>query len=242
MKNFYVTYSTLFLFILGLVFGFSSCTKHPDSPGYEYSDDMTRSQAIEAYVDYGLVADKTIDSLKTKISARTPPIGTISFKEDKTLAEVHMPFNYSPTDSGRTRAGNEYAIPTYYTNNESIVNEGKRLYGIFCSHCHAKDGKGNGPVNDVTKGVIACPDLTDTTTEIKSSGAIFHVITHGKGIMGPHASQLNKDERWKLVEYIRTDLKKLPIENPINNNHIDAQQSVDNNTVSMPNNENINTN
>ena len=48
-----------------------------------------------------------------------------------------MPFNYSPTDSGRTRAGNEYAIPTYYTNNESIVNEGKRLYGIFCSHCHA---------------------------------------------------------------------------------------------------------
>ena len=109
-------------------------------------------------------------------------------------------------------------------------------------HCHAKDGKGNGPVNDVTKGVIACPDLTDTTTEIKSSGAIFHVITHGKGIMGPHASQLNKDERWKLVEYIRTDLKKLPIENPINNNHIDSQQSVDNNTVSMPNNENINTN
>ena len=29
----------------------NSCVKHPDSPGYEYVDDMFRSQAIEAYID-----------------------------------------------------------------------------------------------------------------------------------------------------------------------------------------------
>ena len=33
----------------------NSCMKDPDSPGYEYVDDMFRSQAIEAYLDYGLV-------------------------------------------------------------------------------------------------------------------------------------------------------------------------------------------
>ena len=46
---------------------FSSCVKHRDSPGYEYVDDMFRSQAIEAYIDYGLVGDKVNDTLKNTI-------------------------------------------------------------------------------------------------------------------------------------------------------------------------------
>ncbi len=38
----------------------------------------------------------------------------------------------------------------------------------------------------------------------RSLGGIFHVITYGKGAMGPHASQLNKLERWKVAMYVRT--------------------------------------
>jgi len=37
---------------------------------------------------------------------------------------------------------------------------------------------------------------------------MFHTITYGKGLMGAHASQLNKEERWKLVHYIRTGFMK----------------------------------
>ena len=55
----------LFAFVFTTV---SSCVKHPDSPGYEYVDDMFRSQAIEAYIDYGLVGDKVNDTLKNTIS------------------------------------------------------------------------------------------------------------------------------------------------------------------------------
>ena len=50
---------------------------------YEYVDDMFRSQAIEAYIDYGLVGDKTNDSLKNTISARTPSTGTIPYRKNK---------------------------------------------------------------------------------------------------------------------------------------------------------------
>jgi hypothetical protein len=32
---------------------------------------------------------------------------------------------------------------------------------------------------------------------------MFHTITYGKGLMGAHAPQLNKEERWKLVHFIR---------------------------------------
>ena len=36
----------------------------------------------------------------------------------------------------------------------------------------------------------------------KAEGHIFHVITHGKGKMGAHASQLSPDERWKIVHHV----------------------------------------
>lgn len=207
MKNFHLKYRILYLLSLVLLSSFYSCTKDPNSPGYEYSDDMSRSQAIEAYVDYGMVGDKVKKHLKNTISAKTPPKSTVPYFEDKSMANVHMPYNYGSSDEDRKKADTAHIIPVLYVNNEAIVKEGKRLYGIFCAHCHGKDGKGGGPVSKVTNDYIVCPDLSDKTTEIQSPGAIFHVITHGKGMMGPHASQLNKDERWKLVQYIRTELK-----------------------------------
>ena len=207
MKINQLTYQFTSVFLLSIVLLFTSCIKDPDSPGYEYSDDMARSQAIEAYVDYGLVGDKRSTSLQSTKSARKPPSGSIAYFEDSRKAKVYMPFDYGPSDSERLRAGKEYTTPEQFINNKQAIKEGKRLYGIFCSHCHGDDGKGNGPVYKVSKEIIACPDLTDVTTEIQSQGAIFHVITHGKGIMGPHASQLNKEERWMLVQYIRTELK-----------------------------------
>ena len=35
-----------------------------------------------------------------------------------------------------------------------------------------------------------------------NDGHIFHVITYGKGRMWPHASQVNPEERWKIVHYV----------------------------------------
>ena len=58
MRNRSYTFQYAFVLLFSMTLFIQSCVKHPDSPGYEYSDDMTRSQAIEAYVDYGLVAEK----------------------------------------------------------------------------------------------------------------------------------------------------------------------------------------
>ena len=66
MKKYILSLYQLCLFVFVLTV-FSSCVKHPDSPGYEYVDDMFRSQAIEAYIDYGLVGDKVNDTLKNTL-------------------------------------------------------------------------------------------------------------------------------------------------------------------------------
>ena len=33
---------------------------------------------------------------------------------------------------------------------------------------------------------------------------MFHTITYGKNNMGSYASQLSREQRWKIIKYIRT--------------------------------------
>lgn len=182
-----------------------SCSRNPDSPGYEYMPDMYRSQAIEAYVDYGLVSDDEHEDLKNTMSARVPAEGTIPFNADPKMAAVMMPYALDNTDDGYNAAKNNL-IPMMYVESEetakAYAEEGKVLFGYFCSHCHGKTGKGDGAV--ITYGEYNVPMPYDGGYSDRTLGQIFHVITYGKGAMGSHASQLNKDERWKVALYVRT--------------------------------------
>jgi hypothetical protein len=36
-----------------------------------------------------------------------------------------------------------------------------------------------------------------------TEGKMFHTITYGKGLMGSHSSQLTKEDRWKVIQYIQ---------------------------------------
>jgi hypothetical protein len=35
-------------------------------------------------------------------------------------------------------------------------------------------------------------------------GKMFHSITYGRNIMGSYASQLNPEERWKVIMFVQT--------------------------------------
>jgi mono/diheme cytochrome c family protein len=184
----------------------SSCSKHPDSPGYEYMPDMYRSQAIEAYVDYGMVGDEekgeTNKRLKNTQSARTPAEGTIQYYSDKNKAKLMMPFKYGKADLDTASAN--LKIPESFLGEhiDENIKEGKRLFEIMCMHCHGKTGQGDGGVVEV--GGYNPPSPYSGAYKERSLGGIFHVITYGKGAMGSHASQLNKIERWKVAMYVRT--------------------------------------
>lgn len=193
---------------IGLALGvllLASCSRDPDSSGYEYMPDMYRSQAIEAYVDYGMVSDDEYDALKTTISARVPAFGTIPFYDDKTKASIMMPYDLPGTDEGYNQSKSN-TIPVSFIETEEIAmayaEEGKTLYSYMCQHCHGEKGGGDGGV--VTVGQFNAPLPYSTGYKDRELGQIFHVITHGKGAMGSHASQLNKEERWKVALYVRT--------------------------------------
>ena len=83
---------------------------------------------------------------------------------------------------------------------ETVISQGKVLYSRMCIHCHGSQGMGDGLVGKVFLGVTP---YTSRTVKDKPGGHIFHVITHGKGRMGSHASQLSVDERWQIVRYVQ---------------------------------------
>ena len=58
------------------------------------------------------------------------------------------------------------------------------------------------------KNLVVVPNYKDRAI---TEGSIYHVIMHGRGIMGSHASQLRTEERWQIVHYVeklRNDLLK----------------------------------
>jgi mono/diheme cytochrome c family protein len=195
-----------------------SCTADADSSGLEYMPDMYRSPAIEPYVDYGEIRGKENKEVKMKLSAMTPPAGSIPYYgTDSATVSLMLPYFRKANVSFRETHGlygadltmtDEYALAIADVNPlklnaenaEEVFKKGKELYTYMCQHCHGEKGDGNGPM--VASGAYAgVPNYTDRAT--LSDGQMFYSIYYGKGAMGSHSSQLNKKEIWTLVHYVR---------------------------------------
>lgn len=184
------------LSLVAVVFSITSC-KEKNGLAPEYMPDMYRSPSLETYVDYGELRGKQADeNLKNTMTARKPVEGTIP--------RGFQPYPYENTPEGYELAGQNLKNPIPYS--EEVVKEGKELFGMFCVHCHGKDGQGMGSIVQREK-FPPIPTKFNESLQLPE-GKMFHTITYGKGLMGSHASQLNKEERWKLVHYIRSEFMK----------------------------------
>ena len=172
--------------VLTLVAGgvlFSSCGNDKTSTGWEYMPDMYRGPALEAYQPSGLFADS--------LASRKPVEGTI--------ARGFMSYEkYANTPEGYELAKSNMKFPASIPSSEKNLEDGAKLYGIFCGHCHGEKGDGLGILAKREK-FLGIPSYAGR--EI-TEGSVFHVITYGKGVMGSHAAQLTPEERWKVTHHV----------------------------------------
>ncbi len=94
------------------------------------------------------------------------------------------------------------------------IDEGNRLFATNCAFCHGMGGKGDGPVLVTMKEqynygtderpYTITPDLTDEFVRNQTDVAVFAWITNGVTVMPPFDKLLTMEERWMLVNYIRT--------------------------------------
>jgi len=84
---------------------------------------------------------------------------------------------------------------------EQSVENGRRLFEIYCVHCHGADGKGMGPV---AAKFIPPPDLTLPFFQQKSDGYLYGTIRNGGPIMPAHGDLIAPRERWEIVNFLRS--------------------------------------
>lgn len=182
---------------------FVACTTNENSPGVEFMPDMYRSPAIEAYVDYGLDPTQAdidwdeakLDSMRMIQRAMRPVAGTVPYQG---MGREMFAMPYPLVEAiGDYEASAEITSPLETT--EENVEKGKEIYTRICQNCHGEEGKGDGPVSRIIKGI---PDYTVALKELPE-GKMYHAIIHGKGVMGSHAGMLNVEERWLVIEYVK---------------------------------------
>jgi len=83
------------------------------------------------------------------------------------------------------------------------VTVGKNIYTEHCQRCHGVKGDGRG--EKAAELSVAPGDFTDAhAMSRRTDGELFWQITRGRLPMPSFDDKLTDQERWELVDYIRT--------------------------------------
>jgi mono/diheme cytochrome c family protein len=84
-----------------------------------------------------------------------------------------------------------------------VLAAGRQNYGEHCRSCHGEKGDGRG--EKAAELSVAPGDFTDARTmSRRADGELFWQITRGRLPMPAFEDKLSDQERWQLVDYIRT--------------------------------------
>ncbi|WP_143309680.1 c-type cytochrome [Chitinophaga vietnamensis] len=154
--------------------------EHNRKPGRIYMPDMYESRAYEFY--------------NARLAGMKPVEGTVK------RGEV-LPYHLKESD---TALANLVKNPLTIT--AADLKEGERLFNIYCGICHGTAMDGNGPLYRGGDGPYpAAPaNLAAGPKTAYTEGRLFHVMTYGYNAMGSYASQLDREQRWKVAAYIKS--------------------------------------
>lgn len=85
---------------------------------------------------------------------------------------------------------------------EKSISLGNKIYKKMCWSCHGDGGKGNGPASTSLNPKPA--DFSSLKFQNQTDGAIFWKLSTGRGAMAPFENSLSEEQRWSIVNYLRT--------------------------------------
>jgi mono/diheme cytochrome c family protein len=93
------------------------------------------------------------------------------------------------------------------TADAASISKGKDIYVAGCLPCHGASGRGDGPAAATLErnGVRIKPgNLSDPKRWSETDGELYWKITEGNSPMPAWGQTLTDDQRWLIVNYIRT--------------------------------------
>jgi hypothetical protein len=175
-----------FLMFATLITAIESCGSKRD-PGRVYMPDMTYSRAFEAYAPNNLKSEN---------------INYIPYPVEGTIRRGDL-FPYPlPNDSNGYRMSAEIKDPLPPLDTIQMA-EAQRLFNINCAICHGPKLDAQGPLSTGGK-IPAVANLTLKQYVDMPVGTMFHTVTYGKNNMGSYASQLTRQQRWMVIQYVKS--------------------------------------
>jgi mono/diheme cytochrome c family protein len=175
-----------------------SCSDVQRTPGRVYMPDMAYSRAYETYAT---TEEMKADLLKRGIHfSNTPVPGTIKRGE---LLPFLIAKDSASGDTSNYHASR--AVKNPLTSMDTV--EAERLYLVNCAICHGPKLDGNGPLYKGGDGPFPAKpaDFLGGAQYIgMPEGQMFYSATYGKNKMGSYASQLNTEQRWMVIAYIKS--------------------------------------
>jgi len=80
---------------------------------------------------------------------------------------------------------------------------GKKFYSSQCAMCHGKDGDGKGDLAQQME--LKLPDYRKPGSLAKfTDGELFYILTKGMDKMPPEGDRTPDDEKWQVINYLRS--------------------------------------
>lgn len=175
---------------VALIMMMAGCNNTRRNPGRAYMPDMAYSRAYETYAS-------TENLEKKGIHYTARPV-------EGTIARGDM-FAYTlKKDSASYSQSADIKNPL---SADSIdIQEAERLYLVNCGICHGAKLDGNGPLWKGGDGPYPAAPKNFMADDMKAlaEGRMYHAVTFGKGQMGSYASQLNTQQRWMVIAYVKS--------------------------------------
>lgn len=166
-----------------------ACDRKRNDKGYEYFPDMAHSLAYETYQP-------------------NPAAGYekgMLLPAENTIPLEMQPYIYTDTPEDRIKASAELQNPLEPS--EDALLRGKEQYVIFCQHCHGPAGAGDGFLFTSGKYNMQPASLISDRMLASNEAYIYHVITVGYQVMGPHGHMIRPDDRWKIAMFVKNELQ-----------------------------------
>ncbi len=157
----------------------------PSGPGLEFAPNMAHSPRYAAFAPNPNFADGK----------------TLQAPEPGTIPRGFPPLHYDATPASAIRAGEELTSPIAASDSAALAR-GATVFANFCQPCHGVAGRGDGTVTQ--RGFPPPPSLLAQHAIDLRDGQIFHILTFGQGNMAAYASQVSREDRWKVIRYIRS--------------------------------------
>jgi mono/diheme cytochrome c family protein len=87
-------------------------------------------------------------------------------------------------------------------NDATTLKSAQNLYIAMCAPCHGNKGRGDGPAAPALNPHPA--DHSSKAIQSETDGSLYWKLTNGRGPMQSFKAKLTDNQRWSLVNYIRT--------------------------------------